>query len=148
MTMKIKLLPSKRPAPKWIPYVCALGYVATAALAVVALKSNYYYAIPAMILIIVFMAISKMFSWYVSAEMRKTNKFLVYEVENIIGVLGHNKTRYDIYSISKIQERGTRAFVYGEIVSHEPMSKARNIKRVVVDDVTDEALELLRGYIQ
>jgi len=143
---KIKLLPSKKPSPKWVPYAAAVGYVLVLVFAVMAWCFSLYLLIISFAVILALCFVSRLFSWYTEAELRKTNSFLVYEVTNVIGVLGRDKTRYDIHSVDRVEKRGNRLFVWGDITCHEPMSKARKIKRVVIDDIIPDGEVLVSGY--
>ena len=57
---------------------------------------------------------------------------------------GSSKDVYTIKSISKIKVRGTSVKVFGDITVKEPTRKLKVIKSMVLEDVTDEVLNLLK----
>lgn len=143
------ITPKKRVAPAFVPWFCASMYVAIAASVIVSIlmKNPIVLLVGAGLGAILFI-ISRSFSWYKSAELRKTNKFLVYEVENILSMLGHTKTKYEIHSCTDVKLRGSTAIVFGNIREFEPLSKGRDISRVVINDANDEIKDYIMGYFQ
>lgn len=147
--MKVELKPSKKVAPNWLPYFIAFVYVVGVVFIVITLikMQPYYLAVTAFIGVVCFI-ISKCFSWYKSAELRTSNEFVTYEVENIIGFLGRNKTKYIIKNISSYEESPSVLKIVGDIEVFEPMSKGRTIKEIEIDDYTPESLKLIKDYFK
>lgn len=146
--MTIKLLPSKKVAPVWIPYVASAVY-AFAAILTVYFYIHREWLLMAICLPSVFLVsqiISPCFSWYVSATLCETNKCILYTVKNLVGVLGHTDSRYHIRSISSIKVRRRYVDVYGDIEVFEPMMKGRPAKKVRIEDISYEGMELLEKW--
>lgn len=146
--MTIKLLPSKKVAPVWLPYIASGVYILAAAFTV------YFYihrmwllmAICLPSVFLVCQIISPLFSWYVSATLSETNKCILYTVRNLIRVLGHMESRYHICSVSSIKMGRRYVDVYGDIEVFEPMMKGKPVKKVRIEDITYEGVELLEKW--
>ena len=149
----VKLVPSKRIAPAIIPYICAFLYVLVVVLSIVCVYCIYKHDTTWLVCIvglifdfICLFVISKSFSWYKSAELKTANDFVVYNVENIIGVLGRNTTRYHIIRVDDMKQTGKNLILKGYINVYEPMQKANHVKKIIINDITDEGVELISKY--
>lgn len=139
---------SKKPvAPVVLGYLCALAYVSVVILCVLAyfLKKPYYICIVAGIIFVLFL-LSHGFSWYKQAELSKCNKFLVFEVQDIIGVLGRDKTKYHIYRVDSLEKKGSHYKLVGKIKMYEPMRKGKDLDSMKILDLTPEMVELIKSY--
>lgn len=149
----VKLVPSKKTAPKAIPYICALLYILVVVLCIFSIyyiysKNNTFIVCLAGLVFdfLCLFIISRSFSWYKSAELKKTNDFVVYNVENIIGLLGRNITKYHIIRLDDMHKSGRNLIIRGYIDVFEPMQKASHTKKLVINDITDEGITLIEEF--
>lgn len=140
----VRLLPSKRIAPSWVAYFCAVAYLYFGVVAVAVLHFKNYallWSVPVLVLIL--LAMNYSLSWYKYAELYPFSDYVVYELENLVGVLGRNRSRYEIKSITKIHRKSSSVTLYGEIYNKEPMQKLKPVKKVVIYDITDVGMEIV-----
>ena len=146
--MKIQIVPPKKTAPPYVPYICAGMYVAIAIFAVlVILKRNIFLAIPIPLIILVLFLISRHFSWYIKAELKTFGDTLVYTVVLPMSALGHDKSVYTIKNISSLKKKSNVLIVYGSIVDKEPLQKSKNVKKVEIYDYNDEVMKLVNEFM-
>lgn len=148
MKKSIKLMPSKKVVPKFIPYLCSALYIAIVVFAIIAIVSRKWWLFGVDILIYVsLLIIDKSFSWFVSAELfGNANKILEYTVIEPIDVLGRNKTRYVIKSIDKVERIKKNIRVFGNIELHAPMQKVKTIKKCLIINADDKAEYFIRNF--
>lgn len=135
---KESIKPSKKPAPPFIPFVGAVLYVIVAVFIIVGVVDSFWFFIIPVVIIVFLSVLSRLYSWYVSAEVRQTNEFDVYEVTEITNTMGHNKTKYHINRVSAVVRRGSSVIVYGDIVVFEPLRKGKEVKRCKILDASNE----------
>lgn len=150
----IKLVPSKKVAPFFIPYICAGVYIAVVVLVVTGIINLVTGdTLTALILlgisiltIALLVFVNFAFSWYKSAELCVYNNLLVYNITNIIGVLGKDITKYQIKSISSYKKKGKDLIVYGDIRVFEPMCKGKSVDKVIIYDINEDVVDMVNKY--
>lgn len=149
----IKLSPSRKVVPHFIPYICSLLYliivVSIIAGVVMLVQKNSLGLLSffiAFLLILILFILDKIFSWYKSAEIYKGNSFINYNVTNVIGVLGRDVTKYHINNIDFYKWHNNDIIVYGDIEVFEPMMKPKHVKKIKINDATIEVGNLLINY--
>lgn len=144
---KLQLVPKKKVAPMFMPYLCAILYIVIALFVVLCFTMKTpLWLIGVACLVILLVWFSQHFAWYKFAEVRKSNAFIVYETESLVNMLGHTKTRWDIHRIDKIHKKKDLLTVYGDLIVNEPFSKPKSKKKLVIPDVTDEVVDFLSSY--
>lgn len=120
-----------------IPIMVVLGFILN--------KVDRFVAIGIIVVSMGYLLICKLFfSWYLSYTIKENGDNLVVEQMGILDMMGSSKDVYTIKSISKIKVRGTSVKVFGDITVKEPTRKLKVIKSMVLEDVTDEVLNLLK----
>ena len=84
------------------------------------------------------------FSWYRIYTIEERSDKLVVEQIGILDVMGNAKDVYTIKSITELYQRGTSCKIKGDITFKEPTRKLKNIKSLVLEDVTEEVVNLLK----
>lgn len=139
---------SKKPvAPAFLGYLCAGAYAGVVVLLIFSyvLKKPYLICCASGIVAVLFI-LSKSLSWYKQATLSKYNKCLLFEVQDIVGVLGRDITKYHIYSVDSIKKHGSYYKLIGNIEMFEPMRKGKTIGSMKIPDLTPEMLEMLESY--
>ena len=144
MTVK----PNKRVANSLMAYILTVVYVLIPIMVVLGFilnKVDRFVAIGIIGLSMGYLLICKLFfSWYLSYTIKENGGNLVVEQMGILDMMGSSKDVYTIKSISKIKVRGTSVKVFGDITVKEPTRKLKVIKSMVLEDITDEVLNLLK----
>lgn len=149
----IKIVPKKKVANEVLSYICAIVYIfiIIALFISLSLRNSRFLAagVVSEVLMISFLVIVNFsFSWYRSAELKKGDKFLVYDIENIIGVLGKTRTRYEIKKVNSYKLKKNKLILYGDITVYEPLSKGAKCKKVIINDTTEESINYILSYFK
>lgn len=146
-TNSITLHGDHKPAPQWVPFVCAGLYIMIAVSAVLMIANrDWFYLLWILAWVIGLIAFDKIYSWYQSAELFESYGVLHYEVLDILDMLGNRKTVYRIEKIQKCVRKGNKLFIYGEINHKEPVGKPKDEKKLIILDCTDEAEKLVNEF--
>lgn len=155
----IELKPSKRIASPFLGYFASVLYLVIAFLIGFLaysikynkeLSTSLFVTVSCAVLIILsfLFIISNCFSWYKSATLSKINNCIVLEVEEIVGVLGRNKTIYKLDDIAKLERKGSNLIVRGCIRVLEPMSREKIVAYVKIHDITEDAYNFLARNVK
>lgn len=136
--LKVVLKPKKKPAPSFVPFIGAVLYIMVVLCILLGIFNSVWFFAVAVFIVLLLICVSRMFSWYMKAEVRQTNEFDVYEITEINDMLGHNKTKYHIYSIRQCVRRGSSIVLYGNMTLYEPLRKGKEVQKCVIKDATDE----------
>lgn len=142
--------PKKKVAPAFLSYVVALTYVLMAGflLKAVIYKQWSWLFIP-LLLIILDIILSKCFAWYTQTIFTFDKDNLEIKVFTNVDVLGTNYTSYKLVfdEITSLNFQANKVTFKGKISRKEPKMKPRDIKKLVVEDVTEEIQERLKENI-
>lgn len=146
--MKVVIYPKKPIAKKQLGYLVSSIY-----LAIVVLIISYIFLWNHFILCIVAglscinIFFSKKYSWFERAELEEKQGKLIFTYWDIVDTFGNNKSVYTIGRVSGIKERkGGSLVIKGDITVKEPLLKAKSVKKVVINEVTDEFMSLLLSF--
>ena len=140
---------SKKPAKPIFAYLGAVFYVVMLVCAIIGIKtSNILFGIPILVMIIILFTWSRMFDWYLFAKIFEEKNQLIYEVTEIVDVVGHDTTRYEVDKIDKIKQKGKDVTIYGHIHVLEGLRKNKNkyVKSLKIFNCNDEAIALINKY--
>lgn len=149
----VKLSPSKKVVPSSVPYICAMLYLFCGLFLIVSgvclINKNLvglWFLVASAVLILILFILSKLFSWYKSAELQKAKDYVIYSVTDVVDVLGKNVTKYHIIKIDSYKIKGTELVIKGDIAVFEPLRKEKRINKLIVKDITDEGRQLILEF--
>lgn len=144
----MKITPSKRIAPKWLPYVCAGLYVVVFILILVAIfTKTWQYCIVIPFIVAILIVIDNSLSWYTDAKLYEERGRLIYDVNSVLDMMGHTLSHYEIKSISHVNFRKTgKTIITGDCTLKEPCKKTRPVKKVVILDSSHEVEQLILKF--
>lgn len=141
----IKILPSKKPAWGFLPYLGAIGYVAIMVCIILSLvKVNFIFLIPPVCIMIALAICSRSFSWYLSAKVEKKGSCIEYSYMSILDMMGNSSIVDTIESVDSYIRRGKNLIVKGHIKHKEPLQKAKTLKKVIILDAPVEVEALIK----
>lgn len=156
MGMYSVTLASEKPvAPQFLGYLASALYVVEAVL----FGFTFYFLfnsdrmfglITGLVFVLIFIGLficSRRYRWYISADLRVSDKDIKYEVLGILDVLGNRKTVYKARNITKIKKNGSSLVVYGECSVKEPVGREKACNKFVIDDCTDEVVEKISALV-
>lgn len=142
--------PKKKVAPAILSYVVALTYVLIAGflLKAVIYKQWSWLSIPILLIIFDFI-LSKCFAWYTQTIFTFDKDSLEIKVFTKVDVLGTNYTSYKLVfdEITSLNFKADKVTFKGKISRKEPKMKPKDIKKLVVEDVTEEIQTKLKEII-
>lgn len=144
----IKLTPSKRPAPAFTVILSTLAYIVILGVVAYSFLSKMYPLLLVIIpIVLILLIVDKAFSWYKYAEIDVKNGCVVYDVTDLVDVLGKDVTKNKILKCSSYKRRGSSLKVFGEIEVYEPFKKPKRVSSIVIKDATDDVVDLLSNYV-
>lgn len=135
----------KRPAPRFIPYLCALLYVVIAVCVIACIVTHLLWLLTiAGVVILCLFIISKLFSWYLHAELSKKGGKILYEITDIVDMMGSSKTTYHLQEVTSLTKKGTKGYLVGTFSLKEPFKKPTTVKKMIIQDISDEAIIFIK----
>lgn len=143
--------PKKKPAPKPVCFLVALGYVGILitmlVLTIQWVSGNSSKAIGVGICLAIMLTapiVEKCFAWYIYADIKKLKDGLEYVFYGCLdGGLYHDRTYYTVHKIDKVQKKGNNLVIYGDCTIKETFSKTKPIGKFIIYDYTDEVKNLI-----
>lgn len=141
---------TKRPdAPASVAYlisVCVAVGSLVAIICIICRNWNVFFCVSCG-LIIVCLVLKTVFNWEVRPCVKWQGHTLIYEYEEPISALGHNKIRYEIDKGCKVSSSAKTVVFKGGISCKEPLRKKYEVKKLKIKNLSeDEKKFILSGF--
>lgn len=140
---RIELKPKKPVVPVWLAYVCSFLYLVEVVLAVAFLLGYWKIVYAFLVVLVVLIIMSNVFSWNKSGVLYYKSGVLRYELADVVSLFGSSVTRYKIHKVSNISNKKCWCMVSGDIEVAEPLRNFKKCGSAKIFDITEEALEKL-----
>ena len=153
--IKMKFKGTKPVAQSWLGYLVTLiSVLMFAGLGVggyFVYKKDYWIGgialAVAVVLFLVLWYCNNHFAWVQGGEFTVFDKKVVYTYSEVVDLMGNNKFKYTIKSVSSMKRKGRDLVIKGDIVEKIPLRKSKNKKKCRIYDITDEAQKYLEDKI-
>ena len=140
--------PTKKTAPAWLGFIAAFTVIAIFVFMIMFFINRQIWEVcVAGGLLIVDMILSQCFCWCKEARLELKNDKLLYYYDDVVSSLSGNTTTYTIKEITKLHKtKNGKLEISGDILIKEPMSKTKNLKRLVIQYYTEEMLTEIENF--
>ena len=138
----------KKTVSNFMPYLCAFFYVVVAVCIILSLchpESILICSIVGIPISIFLLVVGIKFSWYICAELKESDKGIIYEITEVLDMMGNQKTRYTIRKVSGVVVKKSKLIITGDITCKEPMCKEKSVKKLVIKDYNEKVLNFFKN---
>lgn len=139
----IKWTPKKPVAPTWLAYVSTALYMyCTLAVVIGLMGRSVWFFVSALADMFIICFLAEFFAWDKSYTLSKRNGKYEIRVQDIVGMLGHDTSRYVIDELSEVKVG--RGILRGSFTYYDPLSRKKSVSVVKVQNIPDKVLDILR----